>query len=55
MRGGKLLFVDDKVEALSAIVGEACVAGDKRDVECHGMCDDDVVAGVFVVLRRIDA
>ena len=48
MSEGKLLFVDDKVEALSAIVGEARVAGDERDVECHCMGDDEAVVYSFL-------
>ncbi len=51
----ELLLVEDKVEALPPIIGKARVAGDKRHMERHGVGNDDVVAGVFVVLCRIEA
>ena len=52
---GWLLLVEDEVEALSSVEGEAGVAGDERHAKRHGVGDDDVVRRVFVVHRRVDA
>ena len=50
-----LLLVIDEVQSLTAVERETGITGDQRHVERHGVRDDDVVAGVLMVLRRVDA
>ena len=44
-----LFLVENEVETLATVEGEAGVGGDEGYAEGDGVGDDDVVGGVFVV------
>ena len=47
-----LIFYQFK--ALASVKWEFAIAGEKRDMLCDGMGNNDVVGGVFMILCRVE-